>query len=126
LRGSYDDITGRGAEVVAVGTGDVRYAADFIASENVPFPVLVDDDGEAATAASVRSTTWIGFMSKGNRDGTRRARQEGFRIGRPGKRVTQLGATFVVGPGNVVRYEHLDELTSDHAPVEEVMGALAG
>ena len=38
----------------------------------------------------------------------------------------RLGATFVVGPGNVVRYEHLDELTSDHAPVDEVLGALAG
>jgi peroxiredoxin len=126
LRSAYDEISGLGAEVVAVGTGDVRYAADFIASEDIPFPVLVDDDGEAATAASVRSTTWIGFMSKGNREGTRRIRKAGYKIGRPGKRVTQLGATFVVGAGPVVRYEHLDELTSDHAPVDEVLGALAG
>jgi hypothetical protein len=38
--------------------------------------------------------------------------------------VTQLGATFVVGPGAQVRYEHLDEHSADHAPLDDVLEAL--
>ena len=44
MRGSYDEIRSRGGEVVAVGTGSVRHAAAFVADEDMPFPVLVDDD----------------------------------------------------------------------------------
>jgi hypothetical protein len=52
--------------------------------------------------------------------------QKGFRVGKPGKRVTQLGATFVVGPGSVVHYEYQDAHSADHAPLDEVLGALRG
>ena len=45
LREHHDEITKRGAEVVAVGTGDQRYASAFVADTLVPFPVLVDDAG---------------------------------------------------------------------------------
>lgn len=34
--------------------GDARYARGFVEEENIPFPVLVDDDAVAARAASVR------------------------------------------------------------------------
>ena len=96
-------ITARGAEVVAVGTGSVRYAAAFVADEDVPFPVLVEDDGEAARAASVRTANWLTVAGPASWSGTLRAWRQGHRIHRAGKRVTQLGATFVVGPGDTVR-----------------------
>jgi hypothetical protein len=38
--------------------------------------------------------------------------------------VTQLGATFVVGPGTQVRYEHVDDHSADHAALEDVLAAL--
>jgi hypothetical protein len=38
--------------------------------------------------------------------------------------VTQLGATFVMGPGEQVRYEHVDAHTADHAPLDQVLAAL--
>ena len=125
MRDAYPEITGRGAEVVAVGTGDQRYAAAFVADEAVPFPVLVDDDAAAARAASVRKVN-MGTLLLDPRSlgGARRAARAGHRIHKSGKRVNQLGATFVVGPGNRLRYSHVDRHTADHAPLAEVLAAL--
>ena len=124
MRRAYPEITALGGEVVAVGTGDARYAAAFVRDEDVPFPVLVDDDGEAARAASVRKASWLRLAGPSSWPGTRRVWREGFRIHRAGKRVTQLGATFVVGPGRAVHLEHHASDSSDHAAVEDVLVAL--
>jgi peroxiredoxin len=124
LRGVYPEITARGADVVAVGTGDVRYAAAFVAEEEIPFLVLVDDDGAAARAASVRKSGLLSIVGPAVWGGTRRAWKGGHRQHKPGKRVTQLGATFVVGPSGRLRYEHLESDPSDHAPLSDVLGAL--
>jgi peroxiredoxin len=125
LRGIYDEIQRRGAEVVAIGTGKVRYAAAFVADEDVPFPVLVDDDARAAGAASVPRVGFFRLLTDPrSREGAKRARASGHRIHKAGRRVTQLGATFVVGPGTRVRYEHVDDHSADHAPLDEVLAAL--
>jgi peroxiredoxin len=125
LRGRYDEIRSRGAEVVAVGTGSVRHAAAFVADENVPFPVLVDDDALAARAASVRRVGFFRLLTdRRSREGAKRARAAGHRIHKAGRRVTQLGATFVIGPGEQVRYEHVDDHSADHAPLDQVLAAL--
>jgi peroxiredoxin len=125
LRGSYDDIRQRGAEVVAVGTGSVRHAAAFVADEDIPFPVLVDDDARAARAASVRRVGFFRLLTdRRSRAGAKRARAAGHKIHKAGRRVTQLGATFVIGPGAQVRYEHPDDHSADHAPIDEVLAAL--
>ncbi len=125
MRERYDEVQSLGGEVVAIGTGSRRYAAAFVEDEQVPFPVLVDDDGDAAAAARVRSVGFFKLIF--NREafaGNKRARGAGHRIHRAGKRVTQLGATYVVGPGDRVRYAHPDRHSADHAPIEEVMAAL--
>jgi peroxiredoxin len=125
LRGRYDEIRSRGAEVVAVGTGSVRHAAAFVADEKVPFPVLVDDDARAARAASVRRVGFFRLLTdRRSREGAKRARAAGHRIHKAGRRVTQLGATFVIGPGEQVRYEHVDDHSADHAPLDQVLGSL--
>jgi peroxiredoxin len=125
LRGSYDEIRRRGAEVVAVGTGSVRHAAAFVADEDVPFPVLVDDDARAARAASVRRVGFFRLLTdRRSREGAKRARAAGHRIHKVGRRVTQLGATFVIGPGEEVHYEHVDDHSADHAPLDQVLAAL--
>jgi peroxiredoxin len=125
LREHYDEITALGGDVIAIGTGNVKYAAAFVADEDVPFPVLVDDHGDAARAAQVRR---VGFRTllfdKRSRAGAKAAHDAGHRIHRPGKRTTQLGATFVVGPGDRVGYAHIDDHTADHAPLTDVIAAL--
>ena len=125
MRDSYDEITRAGAGIVAVGTGDVRYAQAFVADERIPFPVLVDDDGEAARAAAVQRVNFATLLlDPRSLKGARRAHRAGFRVMKSGKRVNQLGATFVVGPGSKFRYEHVDAHTADHAPLSEVLAAL--
>jgi peroxiredoxin len=126
LRDHYEAITTTGAEVVAIGTGDERYAKAFVDELQVPFPVLVDDAADAANAAAVKKVNFATLLfDPRSIKGARRAHREGYRVKKSGKRVNQLGATFVVGPGSHVRYEHVDAHTADHAPVEEVLAALS-
>ena len=124
MRDAYPEITDRGADVMAVGTGDARYAAAFVRDERIPYAVLVDDDGVAARVAKVRTVGFLSMLTPRTWAATRATMQRGHRIHRAGKRVTQMGGTWVVGPGDVVRYEHVDRDSTDHAPVAEVLQAL--
>jgi peroxiredoxin len=124
LRRRYGEVTALGAEVVAVGTGYLRYARAFVDDEKIPFPVVVDDEGTAARAASLRRGTMLEVIGPRTFGGTVRALSGGHRQHRTGRRPLQLGATFVIGPGDRTRYEHLDADVSDHAPIDEVLAAL--
>jgi peroxiredoxin len=125
LREAHARIRQTGAEVVAIGTGDVAHARAFVEDERIPYPVLVDDAARAARAASVARVGLLGLFHPASYAGTRRAWRAGHRIGRAGKRVNQLGATFVVGPGAVLHYAHRDRHSADHAPIAELLAALA-
>jgi len=124
LRDAYEHVKAAGAEIIAVGTGNQRYARHFVEDERIPYPVLVDDDAVAARAASVRRGSAWNVLGPKTYGHTIRTRLRGHKIHMAGKRVFQLGATFVVGPGDVVRYEHIDATTVDHAPLAEVFAAL--
>lgn len=125
MRERYDEIKGLHGEVVAVGTGNRLHAAAFVDDEHVPFPVLVDDNSDAARAAGVGKVNFFKLiLNPRSWAGTRRARASGHKVHKPGARVTQLGATFVVGPGQLVAYEYLDAHSADHAPIDDVIGAL--
>ncbi len=121
MRERYGEITALGADVVAIGTGNQRYAATFVREEHIPFTVLVDDDAQAAGAASLRSVGWGELLHPRTWRASVEAWRQGNRVHKSGARVTQLGATFVVGPGDRVRYEHPDRDSTDHAPVAEVL-----
>jgi peroxiredoxin len=124
LRDIYPEIQAAGAEVVAIGTGDARYARGFVEEEQIPYPVLVDDEAEAARAASVKRGSALQVLGPSTYAGSVRAWRAGHNVHKPGKRTFQLGATFVVGPGNAAAYEHLDRNTTDHAPLDEVLEAV--
>ncbi len=109
-----------------IGTADVKLAAAFVEEEAIPYPVLVDDQAQAARAASAERVSMLKLFHPDSFAGTRRAWRAGHRLGRPGRRTNQLGATFVVGPGSVTHYRHWDAHTADHAPMHEVLAALKG
>lgn len=110
---------------MAIGTGDARYANAFITEEDIPFLVLLDEEALAANAAAVRKASLLQIAGPATWVGTRRALSDGHRLHKTGKRITQLGATFVIGPGARLRYEHLEREPSDHAPLAEVLAALS-
>ena len=124
MRECYDEITGLGADIVAIGTGDRRYAEAFVREERIPYLVLVDDTAEAAQAASLRTLSWLQLLHPRTWKATRETSKRGFHVHKAGTRVRQIGATFVIGAGDRVRYEHLDTDSTDHAPIEEVVAAL--
>jgi peroxiredoxin len=125
LRDANDKIAAAGAEIVAIGTGDKNYAAAFVRETGSPFLVLVDDDARAAHAASVRTASWYGLLHPTTWKTSIDTWRDGHRVHKAGKRVKQLGATFVLGPGDQVRYSHVDADSTDHAPVDAVLTALA-
>ena len=125
MKDHYDQIRSRGAELVAIGTGDQRYAARFVSDESIPYPVLVDDDGVAARAAAVRTIPLAQLLfDVRSYPGGIRARRAGFKTRRSGNRVSQLAGTFVVGPGPKLRYQHTAKHSADHPPLDEVLAAL--
>ena len=128
LRDNYSDITAAGADVVAIGTGNMMYAKSFVDDEKVPFAVLVDEDGDAAEVASLKggAKALAGMLSPNVMRAGKRARTAGHRQHKSGTRPLQLGATFVIAPGGRVLYQHLDNDFGDHAPLAEVMAAVAG
>jgi peroxiredoxin len=124
LREHYDEITALDADVVAIGTGDRRYAEAFVSDERIPFLVLVDDDGTAAQAASLRTLNWFQLLHPRTWKATRETSKRGYHVHKSGKRVRQIGASFVIGAGDRVRYEHVDRDSTDHAPFDEIVAAL--
>jgi peroxiredoxin len=123
LRDRYDDIKAAGGDIVAIGTGDQRYAEAFARDEQIPFTVLVDDDAVAAHAASIKTLNWFQLLHPRTWKATRATSKRGYHVHKSGKRVKQIGATFVIGAGDRVRYEHLDVDSTDHAPVDEIIAA---
>ena len=124
MREHYDEIQARGADIVAVGTGDRRYAEAFVREERIPFLVLVDDDASAAHAASLRTLNWFQLLHPRTWKASRETSKRGYHVHKAGKRVRQIGATFVIGAGDRVRYEHMDSDSTDHASIDEVLAAL--
>jgi peroxiredoxin len=124
LRDQHHEITELGGRIVAIGTGNQQYASAFVAEERIPFLVLVDDDAAAAAAASVRTVSWFQLLHPRTWSATRETSKRGFHTAKPGARVKQIGATFVIGAGGEVRFEHLDADSTDHAPLDEVTAAL--
>jgi peroxiredoxin len=124
LRERHDEIKSLGADIVAVGTGDRRYAEAFVRDEQIPFRVLVDDDATAAHAASLTTLNWFQLLHPRTWKATRATSKRGYHVHKSGKRVKQIGATFVIGAGPHVRYEHMDVDSTDHADINEVIAAL--
>jgi len=124
VRDAHEDLIRSGATVVAIGTGNHRYAERFVEEERIPFPVLVDDHALAAHAAEVDPGSIRNILTPSTYVDSVRTWRRGHRIHMSGKRVTQLGATFVIAPGGEVRYAHIDATTTDHAPLSEVFEAL--
>ena len=124
MRERYDEIKSLDADIVAVGTGDRRYAEAFVRDEHIPFRVLVDDEATAAHAASLKTLNWFQLLHPRTWKATRATSKRGYHVHKAGKRVKQIGATFVIGAGPRVRYEHMDSDSTDHADIDEIVAAL--
>ncbi len=120
----YEEILEAGAGVTAIGTGGKRYAKAFIEDEQVPFPVLLDEDGAAADIVGTRSLGVRSLLKPTAYMAGLRSVAGGHRQHKTGRRPTQLGATLVIGPGDELLYEDYEDFAGDHADIDEVLTAL--
>lgn len=96
----------------------------FIEDEQVPFPVLLDEDGKAAEIAGTRKLGVGAMVSPAAWKSAIKTSRSGHRQQRTGRRPFQLGATIVIGPGNVLRYADYEAYAGDHADIDEVLAAI--
>jgi NAD(P)-dependent dehydrogenase (short-subunit alcohol dehydrogenase family) len=124
LRDRSDEIHARGAELVIVGNGNRGFAAAFREDFALEGPLFVDPELRAYRAAGLRRGR-VEVLSP-------RMPLNALRAFRAGSRQTgvqgdawQLGGVFVIRPGGELTYRYASREAGDHAPVEDVLAALA-
>jgi hypothetical protein len=124
LRNALPEIHARGGELVVVGCGLPEHIAGFRAATGYDGPLVTDPSLRTFQAAGLAygwsrtfdpRAVWKGIaaFAGGFRQGARR--------GNP----VQQGGTFVLGPGDRVRFEWRDRFAGDHPQIPEVLAALA-
>jgi hypothetical protein len=94
-----------------------------VADENVPFTVLLDEDGAAAEAIEVNALGVKALIAPGQYVALARSIGSGKFQKKTGRRPLQLGATVVMGPPNEVLYIDREDYAGDHAPLDDVLKA---
>jgi peroxiredoxin len=116
-----------GAAIVLIGLGPADRAAWFCEDKAIPFACLADPDKVAYAAYGLRTATLTEVLRAENAlkyirlNLNRETRQ---RPAKAGEDVLQLGGTFVVDTGGVIRYAHRNRHTGDNPPDDEVLNAL--
>ena len=110
--------------MVAIGTGGRRYATAFIDDEQVPFDVLVDEDGTAAEIAGTKRLGLVSLTRPAALKAGVRSRAAGHRQNKTGRRPFQLGATLVIGQGDELIFADFEDHAGDHADIDEVLAAI--
>lgn len=111
--------------MVAIGTGSKRYAAAFIEDERFPFPVLLDSEAVAAEIVTTNTFDASTILKPSQWLAGARALTRGKAQRKTGARPFQLGATFVIAPDGSVLYEDREDFAGDHAPIDDVLAAVA-
>ncbi len=107
-----------------MGTGGRRYATAFIEDEEVPFTVLLDEDGEAAQIVEMNQLKATSFIRPDALLAGGRSLLGGHRQHNAGRRPMQLGATLVIGPGDELLYIDKESYAGDHADLDAVLAIL--
>ena len=124
MREHEQEFRQRGANLAAIGLGDLNYARLFREETGITFPLLVDAGRIAYRAIELRKTTFFGLFTRENFAARSRAKAAGHSQHKLGKDPFQLGASFVFAPGNKDLFVHLSEYTGDNAPVSSLLAAL--
>jgi peroxiredoxin len=117
------EIERRGGTLVVVGPAGPQHLPAFRAATGYTGPLFVDPARRTfQTAGLVRG--WAHVLHPAVVWKGARAFAQGFRQGARQGDVLQQGGTFVLGPGNHVRYEWRDRFAGDHPDLDEVVKAL--
>ena len=124
MRDHHDEFVDKGARVVVVGQGTPEDLHAFLETRPVPFETFVDPERQAyrlynLPRGSIRQVAYDPRVIKAGVV----AASEGHIVGVPMGDGMQLPGSFVISDGVVV-YAHRGKLSSDTAPIEELVSAL--
>ena len=121
----YEDFRAAGADIVAI----FQYRADptyhFCRKRGVPFDCLGDPEREGYHAVGLERGGAKEYIGPQLVTGFVRAARKGAFAGNPkGGDVSQRPGTFVVASDGTVAYAHYNKDSSDHPPLEDLLGAV--
>jgi peroxiredoxin len=124
LRDHHDEFADKGARVVVVGQGTPEDLDAFLQTRPVPFETFVDPDRRAYGLYNLPRGTMrqVAYDPRVIKAGVVAA-SEGHIVGVPMGDGMQLPGSFVISDGVVV-YAHRGKLSSDTAPINELLDAV--
>jgi prostamide/prostaglandin F2alpha synthase len=122
LDGARQDFKAAGVNLVLIGQGTPRQAAEFRRRQGIQLPVLADHDRVSYKAAGTKVGGVTDLFSpqtvaKGILATARTKRTQTRTIGHP----SQLGGTLVIAPDARVVWSHLAQDASDNAAPDEIL-----
>ena len=117
------EIERRGGTLVVVGPAQPEHIAHFRAVTRYQGPLFVDPSRRSFKAAGLAHGWAQTYHPLAVLKGVR-ALAQGFRQGGRQGDVVQQGGTFVLGPGDRVRFEWRDRYAGDHPDLDAVVQAL--
>lgn len=119
------DFKAAGVNLVLIGQGTPRQAAEFRRRQGIQLPLLADHDRASYKAAGTKVGGVTDLFSpqtvaKGILATARTGRTQTRTIGHS----SQLGGTLVIAPDGRVVWSHLSQDASDNASPEEILAAL--
>jgi hypothetical protein len=124
LREHQQQFRSKGANLAAIGLGDVNYARIFREETGITFPLLIDAERKAYRAVELKKANLLHLLRKDNAAARNRAKAGGFQQKKLGENPFQLGGSFVFAPGNVDKFVHVSKTFGDNAAMADLLAAI--
>lgn len=126
LRQRYTEFQAAGAALVVIGMGTPAQTREFIAAQDLPYPVLSDPRRVSHRAYGVMRGTlrqlalsprvWLHGVTA-----TAAGHKQTAAIGDP----TQLSGTFIIDRAGIIRFADRADLSSDYTAPDTLLAVLA-
>jgi hypothetical protein len=124
LREHEAEFKQKGANIAAIGLGDMNYARMFREDTGIDFPLLIDEERRAYGVAGLKQANILHIFRSDNAEARKRAKARGHEQVKLGKNPFQLGGSFVFAPGNVDLFAHLSRTFGDNASMDHLLRAI--
>lgn len=124
MRAHEEEFRKKGANLAAIGLGDMSYAKFFREKTGIDFPLLVDEKREAYKAIELKNASLLHLLRRDNMQARKRAQAAGHKQHKLGKDPFQLGGSFVFAPGNKDLFVHVSETFGDNAKPEDMLAII--
>jgi peroxiredoxin len=121
----YQEFQAAGADVVAIFQYRAEPTHNFCRKRGVPFDCLGDPEREAYHAVGLERGSPKEYVGPQLLKGYLRAARHGALPGKPEGDVAQRPGTFVVAADGTVAYAHYNKDSSDHPPIDDLLGVVS-